>query len=161
MGSLRAGFDLPVPAELRLTPARTTRHYDDARAAYAEIDREHRAHTDQATIATLEDLDESLTAGTLFDVRVGGDWAGYVSVMSEGQTLGMPAYVVQELILASKFRGRGYGPHLTTLLVRALPDEGRVLIGTIHSDNRGARQAAERAGRIDVGGWVQVRLETA
>ncbi|HEY6738618.1 MAG TPA: hypothetical protein VI076_07180 [Actinopolymorphaceae bacterium] len=52
--------------------------------------------------------------------------------MTDGETLGMPGYVVRELILTSHGRGRGYGPHLTTLLARALPDDGRVLIGTIH-----------------------------
>ncbi|GAA2756414.1 hypothetical protein [Actinopolymorpha rutila] len=72
----------------------------------------------------------------------------------------MPAYVVQELVLAKGFRGRGLGLHLTTLLARALTDDGRVLVGTIHADNRGAREAAERAGRVDVGGWIQVPLAT-
>ncbi|HEX4248613.1 MAG TPA: hypothetical protein VH008_12195 [Pseudonocardia sp.] len=34
----------------------------------------------------------------------------------------------------------------------------RVLLGTIHADNRGAVQAALAAGRLDVGGWVRAYL---
>jgi L-amino acid N-acyltransferase YncA len=161
VGWLRAGFEQAVPTELRLTPARALDHYQDASAAYDDIDHEHPAHAEQAKVASYEALEKSLAAGTLFDVIAEGDWAGYVSVKTKGDSLGMPAYVVQELILARKFRGRGYGPHLTTLLARALPDGNRVLIGTIHADNRGARLAAERAGRVDVGGWIQVPLGTA
>ncbi len=156
--SLCAGFGQSVPAELILTLAETLRHYEDASAAYDDLDHEHPPHREQAKIADYEDLAESLTAGTLFDVTVEGDWAGYVSVKTKGETLGMPAYVVQELILATKFRGRGYGAHLTTLLAQAVPDEGRILVGTIHAENRGARQAAERAGRVDIGGWIQLPL---
>jgi L-amino acid N-acyltransferase YncA len=73
-------------------------------------------------------------------------------------SLGLPAYVVQELILASEHRGRGYGAHLTTLLARALPEEETVLIGTIHAKNKGAMQSASSAGRMDVGGWFQVAI---
>ncbi|MGW5363004.1 hypothetical protein [Actinopolymorpha pittospori] len=119
VGRLRAGLEQSVPSELMLTPTRELDHYQDAGAAYDDIDHEHRA-----------------------------------------ESLGMPAYVVQELVLATKFRGCGYGPHLTTLLARALPDETRVLVGAIHARNQGARQAAERGGRTDVGGWIQVRLGT-
>ena len=160
VGMVRAGFEQSVPPELMLTPARALDHYQDASAAYDDIDHEHRAHAEQAKIASRRALEQSMTAGTLFDVTVEGHWAGYVSVRTKGESLGMPAYVVQELVLATKFRGRGYGPHLTTLLARALPDETRVLIGTIHVHNRGARQAAERGGRTDVGGWIQVPLGT-
>ena len=46
-----------------------------------------------------------------------------------------------------------------TLLACALPDDGRVLLGTIHGDNRGAREAALRAGRHDIGGWTWVPLQ--
>ncbi|MFD2082683.1 hypothetical protein SAMN05421678_111131 [Actinopolymorpha cephalotaxi] len=164
VAALRAGFERTPPTELTLTPATTLEHYEDAERAYADVDVNHPLHPTQATIADREALAETLAAGMLFDVRVGADWAGYVAVTTTatGDTLGMPAYVVQELVLARRFRGRGFGPHLTTLLARALPDDGRrVLVGTVHSGNRGAREAAERAGRVDVGGWIQVPLATA
>jgi hypothetical protein len=55
------------------------------------------------------------------------------------------------------------GAHLSTLLARAVlaarPEEPeRVMFGTIHADNAGAYPAALRAGRADVGGWVQLGL---
>jgi len=159
--SLRAGGDQPVPAELAIVPARTMEEYDRAQSAYAVVDNAHPEHPSQAALQDFEDLEESLQAGTLFDVTVGGDWAGYVATTTNGDTLGLPAYVVQELILTPQTRGRGYGRHLSTLLARALPDQTRVLIGTIHADNRGAREAAESAGRRDVGGWIQVPLPTS
>ena len=162
VAKLRAGFERTPPAGLALVPASTLEHYADAEAAYAEVDVNHPLHPAQAAITDRGSLAETLAAGMLFDVRVGPDWAGYVAVMATatGDTLGMPAYVVQELILAGRFRGRGLGPHLTTLLARALADDGRILVGTVHADNRGAQEAARRAGRVDVGGWLQVPLAT-
>ncbi|MGQ0483066.1 MAG: hypothetical protein ACT4O0_18820 [Pseudonocardia sp.] len=77
--------------------------------------------------------------------------------MTSEAMLGLPAYVVQELVLVPEHRGRGYGSLLTTLVARALPDERPVLLGTIHAENRGALRAAAAAGRIDVGGWLRFR----
>lgn len=156
---LRAGQQ-PVPAELSVARAQSLDGYELAQAAYADVDREHSGHPEQAALQDADDLEESMTAGTLFDVMVDGEWAGLLAATPEGETLGLPAYVVQELVLDARFRGRGHGAHLTTLLARALPDASRVLLGTIHADNRGALQAAQKAGRVDVGGWFQVPLGT-
>jgi GNAT superfamily N-acetyltransferase len=79
----------------------------------------------------------------------------------EGDTLGMPAWVVQELALAPNARGQGLGRYLSGMLARELSDERPLLIGTIHADNRGAHSAALAAGRHDVGGWVQIPLPAA
>jgi hypothetical protein len=155
---LREGAGPALRTELRLTPARSLRRYELARAAYEDVDREHPAHSEQAQLEDYEDLETALLAGNVFDIMVDGEWAGYSAVTVDGETLGMPAYIIQELIMISKVRGRGYGPHLTSLLALALPDEAAILLGTIHADNRGARRAAEAAGRIDVGGWIQVPL---
>jgi L-amino acid N-acyltransferase YncA len=157
---LRAGTSR-VSDELTLTRAETVASYDEAREAYDDMRAKHPAHLDQAEISDREDFEEYLAEGTLFDITVDGAWAGYLAVSTQGETLGMPAYIVKELILATRFRGRGYGPHLATLLARALEDGSRVLIGRIHADNRGAQQAALRAGRLDVGGWFQVPLVAA
>lgn len=149
-----------LPAELTLGAAADLAHYADARAAYDRVDREHQAHRDQARLQPEDDLQESLERGTLFDVLVDGEWAGYVGATEDGtSTLGLRGYVVQELILGARGRGRGYGSWLTTLLARALPDRDGVLVGTIHADNRGAIAAALSAGRRDVGGWFQVPLD--
>lgn len=149
-----------APPELSLSPTRDLSRYQGAQVAYASVDAAHPAHVGQAHLQGEEDVQESIEAGTFFDVLVNGTWAGYVGATheTEGDTLGLDAYVVQELILASEFRGRGYGAALSTLLARALPQRERVLIGTIHAENVGAVRAARGAGRVDVGGWVQVRL---
>ena len=69
---------------------------------------------------------------------------------------------VQEITLAPHDRGHGYGPgpHLTRLLAHELPDRDRVLIDTIHASKRGALEAARQAGRHDVGGWLQLCLQS-
>jgi L-amino acid N-acyltransferase YncA len=146
------------PRELVLTVASDLNHYEDAVAAYAAIGDAHPAHRDQAQLEDKESFEECMEAGELFDVMVEGTWAGYVAVAAEGETLGLPAYVVQELVLAEAARGRGYGRFLATLLARALPAsaEPTVLLGTIHQDNRGALSAALAGGRLDIGGWLQL-----
>lgn len=155
-----AGFQA-VPPELTLTPTTDLAHWPDAEAAYAAVDADHPEHRDQAGLQDTDDLAESIEAGTLFDVLVDGDWAGWVGATTDAtSSLGLPAYEVQEIILAPAFRGRGYGAHLTTLLARRLPDRDRVLLGTIHADNRGALEGARRAGRHDVGGWLQLPLRS-
>ncbi|GIH08880.1 hypothetical protein Rhe02_69470 [Rhizocola hellebori] len=157
--ALRAGAGQPVPTGLGLAPASSLEHYTHARAAYDAMATKHPGHPEQAGIADLEDLQDNLANGTLFDVTIDDRWAGYLAVSTNGESLGMPAYIVEELVLATPFRGRGYGPYLTTLLARALPDATRILVGTIHANNQGARHAAERAGRRDIGGWIQLPLQ--
>lgn len=156
--SLREGFGQRQPVELAISPARTLDGYDRARQAYAAVDIAHPEHPEQAALQDREDLQQSMSDGTLFDVTVAGAWAGYVAATDHSDSLGLPARVVQEIILTPEFRGRGYGAHLSTLLARALPDQPPLLVGTIHAANLGALHAAERAGRVDVGGWIQVRL---
>lgn len=147
------------PAELSLTPTTDLAHWDDAAAAYAAVDADHPEHPEQAQIQDADDLRESIEEGTLFDVLVDHAWAGWVGATTEtSSSLGLPCYTVQETILTQRFRGHGYGPHLTGLLARKLPDLDRVVKGTIHADNRGALGAAQQAGRHDVGGWLQIPL---
>ncbi|TWD75274.1 acetyltransferase (GNAT) family protein [Kribbella amoyensis] len=147
-----------VAAGLTVAPAESLDRYDDARQAYAAVDAAYPDHPDQAALQSADNLAETLANGLLFDVRVDGEWAGYVAAMTGDDTLGLPAYIVEELILAPAYRGRGYGSSLSTLLADALPTDLDVLLGTIHAANRGAITAATRAGRIDVGGWFQVPL---
>ena len=158
-----AGLKTTIPPELNLRPTEDDRHLVQAKAAYAALDVQHPAHARQAQILDAEQLQEAIDAGLMFDVLVQGEWAGYAGVHPD-EDLGLPSYSVQELLLSPAFRGRGSGAHLTTLLTRAIlaarPEEpGRVLFGTIHPDNTGAYPAALRAGRTDVGGWVQLPLQ--
>jgi L-amino acid N-acyltransferase YncA len=150
----------PVPSELSLVQATSLANYELAQAAYDAVDAAHPDHPEQAQLQRRDKLEGTVEDGLLFEVMVDGNWAGYVGALSDSQNLGLPAYIVQDLILAANYRGRGYGPHLTTLLARALPDDLTYLIGTIHANNRGAITAATTAGRTDLGGWLQLPLTT-
>lgn len=149
LADLRGGT---VPDGLELTPTADDRHLADAVAAYAAVDAAHPGHTGQARVLDSDSLAEAIAAGTMFDVVWRGRWSGYAGTLPETQ-LGLNAQVVQELLLAPHARGHGLGRWLSTLLARHLQGDGRVLSGTIHGDNRGARSAALAAGRQDVGGW--------
>ncbi|WP_424952029.1 GNAT family N-acetyltransferase [Deinococcus sp.] len=149
-----------IPPELTLRRTTDQQHLAQAEAAYAALDAQHPAHRGHAQVIGDEDLAECVEAGLMYDVLAGQKWAGYAGVLPEVK-LGLDVYTVQELLLTPEHRGRGYGAHLTTLLARALiadAEPGRVLFGTIHADNAGAYPAALRAGRLDVGGWVQFRF---
>jgi hypothetical protein len=122
LASLRAPDGLSLPPELTFTPAQSLENYPRAQEAYAAVRRSHPSHAQQAALQSSHDLTETLAAGLLFDVRVSGTWAGYVAATtSSDETLGLPAYVVQELVLATEFRARGYGPHLTTTATHRVP----------------------------------------
>ncbi|MBB5232731.1 hypothetical protein [Deinococcus budaensis] len=149
-----------VPDGLTLRPARDLTHHGEAVAAYAAVDARHPQHAGQARVIEEDDLRACIEAGTMFDVLWRGSWSGYAGTLPETQ-LGLPAQVVQELLLAPHARGHGLGPPLSTLLARALPGDERVLSGTIHGENLGARRAARNAGRHDVGGWSWVPLAEA
>ncbi len=149
LSELRGGAVAPG---LSLRPTADLSHYAQAQAAYAAVDAAHPAHPRQARLVSGEDLQCAIEAGTMFDVLWEGGWSGYAGTLPDTQ-LGLPAQVVQELLLAPHARGQGLGSSLSTLLARHLPADGRVLSGTIHGENRGALTAARRAGRQDVGGW--------
>ncbi|WP_405062292.1 GNAT family N-acetyltransferase [Kribbella sp. NBC_01505] len=149
-----------VPSGLELKQVATVDHYDEAKQAYADVDAQHPHHVVEAGIQDREDLQETADEGLLFDITVHGEWAGYAAaVVKPEDSLGLPAYVVRDLILTKKHRGHGYGRHLSHLLAQALPDPTHVLIGTIHAANHGARTAALTAGRQEIGAWLQLPLD--
>ncbi|WP_246078152.1 GNAT family N-acetyltransferase [Rhodoglobus vestalii] len=148
-----------IPVELSLTAATDLSGWDAAAAAYDAVDAEHPGHSEQAQIADAEGFQQSIDAGTLFDIIVDDSWAGWIGVTTEtSSSLGLPCYEVVEIILSPQHRGHGYGPHLNRLLAHELPDREWILMGTIHASNRGALEAARRVGRDDVGGWLQLPL---
>jgi hypothetical protein len=149
-----------VPAGLELRPATTVDHYDEARQAYDDVDADHPHHVEESTVQDREDLQEAADEGLLFDITVHDEWAGYAAaIVKPEDSLGLPAYVVREIILSKKHRGNGYGRHLSHLLAQSLPEPTHILIGTIHAANRGARTAALQAGRHEIGAWLQLPLD--
>jgi hypothetical protein len=146
-----------VPAGLALVPTAVVDHYDEAEAAYNAVDQDHPEHPRQASLASRESLQDSADDGLLFDITMNGTWAGYSAVQTDSDdTLGLPSYVVRDVFLAKPFRGEGLGRHLAPLLAQSLPEQSNILLGAIHANNTGARNAALAAGRQDVGGWLLV-----
>jgi GNAT superfamily N-acetyltransferase len=115
-------------------------------------------HARHTRAETREDLQALADQGLLFDVEVDGAWAGIVAAEPDARR-GVRGATVIELILAHRFRRRGYGRHLSTLLARGVPlPDDQFLIGTIHADNTAAYRSALAAGRVDVGGEIVVPL---
>ncbi|GGO41886.1 hypothetical protein GCM10008949_53270 [Deinococcus humi] len=147
----------PTPAGLQLRPTRDDQHFDQAQDAYDAVDAQHPEHVEHAQLLSRDDLATCIQAGTMFDVLWNGVWSGYAGTLPKTK-LGFPAQSVQELLLTPQARGQGLGGALGPLLAQALPEDGRVLFGTIHGGNVGARRAALSAGRIDLGGWNWLSL---
>ncbi|HET7303215.1 MAG TPA: hypothetical protein VFJ12_01550 [Segeticoccus sp.] len=102
--SVRDLTDTPAraasPAELSLAPTTDLAHWEDAAAAYAAVDTAHPEHPEQAQLQDAEDLQESIDAGTLFDVLIDHSWAGWVGATTDtSSSLGLPCYTIQEIIL--------------------------------------------------------------
>ncbi len=147
-----------MPPELSAEVASHLDFYDRyAQIHHDQVAREP-AHALHSRIESREDLGELLEARTLFDVLLGGQWAGLVGAEPRVQH-GLRGAVVVELLLDPSVRGRGYGKHLSTLLAQQVeaPDD-QFLLGTIHVDNILAYRSALASGRQDVGGEVIVPL---
>jgi GNAT superfamily N-acetyltransferase len=147
-----------VPEELSTAPSTGTAFYDRYRAIHdAHVSRDP-AHARHARLEERSFLAELADQGLVHDVLVDGAWAGVLAAERDARR-GLRGATVVELILDQRFRGQGYGKHLSTLLARSLPlpDEA-FLLGTIHHDNASAYRAALAAGRVDVGGEVVIPL---
>ncbi|MFL6055888.1 MAG: GNAT family N-acetyltransferase [Actinoallomurus sp.] len=127
-----------------------------AAAIYDEI---HRAAPSTALWASAEDVEslaECAAEDRLFEVLVDGEPAGVVAALRQ-DAHGLLGYVVQELCLDARHRGRGLAPPVLQHLVHALPvDGGATLWGTIHPDNAASLRNATSIGRRTVGGFVWV-----
>lgn len=147
-----------VPSEVRAVPRSDTDHYE----RYVELwDSEGRADPARRRWGrpeTREDLQALAADGLLLDVLVEGTWAGVLAA-ELAVRWGARGATVVELLLDPAYRGRGLGPHLSTLLARALPlPDDEFLLGEVHADNLAAYRAALASGRVDVGGEVVVPL---
>jgi hypothetical protein len=147
-----------TPPELAAVPRSDTAVYDRYRQIF-ELDVERDpAHARHTRAETREDLQALADQGLLFDVEVDGAWAGIVAAEPDARR-GVRGATVIELTLAHRFRRRGYGRHLSTLLARGVPlPDDQFLIGTIHAGNTAAYRSALAAGRVDVGGEIVVPL---
>jgi hypothetical protein len=147
-----------TPPELSAVPRADLAFYDRYQQLYDDDVARDPAHARHTRTESREDLQELAGQGLLFDVEVDGAWAGIVAAEPDARR-GVRGATVIELILDHRFRGRGYGKHLSTLLARGVPlPDDQCLMGTIHADNRTSYRSARAAGRVDVGGEIVVPL---
>ncbi|MEJ7630042.1 MAG: hypothetical protein WKF54_10665 [Nocardioidaceae bacterium] len=147
-----------MPSELCAVPRLDTAFYDRYRQIHDIHVTQSPAHARHARCEDRQDLQELAERGLLFDVRIEDAWAGIIAAEPAARR-GIRGASVVELLLDHRYRGRGYGRHLSTLLAKALPlaDE-EYLMGTIHVENVPAYRSALGAGRIDVGGEILIPL---
>jgi GNAT superfamily N-acetyltransferase len=148
----------PTPPELAAVPRADTDFYD----RYHQIHQRHVArepdHARHTRCEDRADLQQLADRGFLFDVRVDDEWAGVLAAEPDARR-GVRGATVVELLLDDRYRGRGYGRHLSTLLAQGLPlGDDEYLMGTIHYDNTRSYRSALAAGRLDVGGEIIIPL---
>ena len=135
--------------------------YGDYAAVYGELQDEHPELREVVRLEPEEDMQGYLDDGYVFEIFVEGRWAGVTAVDTDVQR-GLSGLCVTEIILAKAFRAQGLGSavqrRLASELVKHCVSEDTLLFGTIGEANLPARRAAERAGRVDLGGRVWVPL---
>lgn len=152
---------LPFPSgyeRVALTVPPDLDFYPRYAAVYEQLHAQRPAHREYAWVETREDLAEYSVQDALVEVLIGGRWAGLVAGF-RAEEQGLCGFVVGEIVLAREFRGQGLGTAVQRRFVEALPtEEGDVLSGTIHADNRAAIATAKRCGREDIGGSLWLAL---
>jgi len=127
-----------------------------AAAIYADLHAEAPSTVLWAGAEDVESLAECAAEDHLFEVLVDGEPAGVVAALRE-DAHGLLGYVVQELCLDARHRGRRWAAPVLQHLVQTLPAyDGTTLWGTIHPDNAASLRNATSVGRRTVGGFVWV-----
>lgn len=144
-----------------LQRAKSLAFYPEYTAVYNEL---HEARPELRAVARVEsqeDMQGYLEAGHLFEIFAGDAWAGVTAVFRDVNA-GVGGFCVGEIVLARAFRGQGLGSAvqwgLAGRLLEGDAKPNELLFGTIGEVNVPARRAAERSGRVDVGGHVWVPL---
>ena len=144
-----------------LRRAESLAFYSRYTAVYDELYAERPELREVVRVEGEDDMQEYLGAGHLFEMFVGDVWAGVAAVYRDVNA-GVGGFCVGEVVLAGAFRGKGWGSAVQGGLARRLLEggarPGELLFGTLGETNVPARRAAEKAGRIDVGGHVWVWL---
>lgn len=161
---LRVMLAQPEPGafdRVTLKQATSLAFYPDYAAVYREL---HEAQPELRAVTRAEseeDMQGYLEAGRLFEIFVDGVWAGVTAVYKDVKG-GLSGFCVGEIVIAGAFRGQGLGSavqrRLATELVNQKADPDNLLFGTVGAVNVTAQRAALRAGRVDLGGHVWVRL---
>ena len=143
---------------VRLRRARNLEFYPQYESALREIYESHPWLPDVCRIESLEDMREYLAHDEVFEVLVGGEWAG-LTIASRSERFGLRGWYMLEMTLQQRWHGQGLAVAVQRHLATQLTDEGRDgLFGTIGAVNLPMLKTAGRVGRIDLGGQFTVRL---
>lgn len=113
---------------------------------------------DEILPSSLEDFRNCIANGYVYEVGVKGQWAGVIAVWRHSE-YGMYGYCIQEEILASDFRGQGFGAAMLRHLIEHIEgDDHTLLFGHIHPKNVASLTTARRVGLIEVGGYFFIEL---
>jgi GNAT superfamily N-acetyltransferase len=108
---------------------------------------------------SVEDMQEYLEKGWLYEVFVDDQWAG-VTAASPSCEVGAKGCYMIEIVLGKAFRGQGLGVVLQRNLAKLLAEKSlslaTALFGTIGAVNVPMQKTATRVGRVDIGGhyWI-------
>lgn len=101
-----------------------------------------------------DELEACRTNGRLAWWLVDGEIAGLIAVRRD-RVLGIEGYLMVEEVVGEAFAKRGTAPLAQRAMAAwcAEQDPRSVLLGTIDAANTPSRNAAARAGRIEIGAW--------
>jgi GNAT superfamily N-acetyltransferase len=157
---INAQPEVKSSGKLELRLAQNLDFYPSYAEMYKMLHAERPWMPDVARQESLEDMQDYLKKGWLYEVFVNDVWAG-VTAVSESCEVGAKGYYMIEIVLAKPFRGQGLGVVLQRCLAKILGekslDASAALFGTIGAVNIPMQKTAARVGRIDVGGhyWIK------
>ncbi len=159
LGAIRDLVRTPVdptgaPFTLRRDP--TGSSYDAYDRVFAAFMAAHPAWEGRLARTSRDDYRACAEAGGLFVAEVDGEVAG-VFAARPGEVRGVPGWLVEEELLADRWRGRGLAPLLQRMALAHLDTATHPLVlGTIDAANQPSLRTARRVGRVDAGGWTFV-----
>jgi hypothetical protein len=160
--SMAARAPPPNVNRLELAASDSLGFYDRYMALYSEIFAERPWARATLRVEDRESLQACLAEGLLFDVYVDGAWCGIIAGIHSARG-GINGIEIVDIILARNIRGAGLGVaaqwRFADLVCRS--ERSAVIWGTISDKNVPMRKTAERAGRVDVGATLYVKLSGA
>jgi hypothetical protein len=152
---------LPLPenaARVRLSRATNTDFYPRYVELYQQLYQERPWLPDVARTETLEDMEQYLENGKVFEIFVDETWAG-LTIAIPDSGWGVRGWLMVEIVLTTPFRGQDLAVAVQRLLAQQLEEAGKAcLFGSIGAVNLPMQKTAARVGRTDIGGYFFVAM---
>jgi hypothetical protein len=107
-------------------------------------------------------LTELVANGTLFEITIGGAWAGVIAY-DYLPALSVPGFEIVEEFLIGAFRGKGYAKYAQSMLIEQMRmnnhQDAQLMFGTIHTENIASIGTAGRNGRMLLGTWYEMPFD--